>query len=166
MNIGIVQYEADHYKDALVSLDSAIKVSKEWGNYSNLCLAYLAKAQVLVVLQDYFYAEKFADQALELSHSIDDKLTLADLYKVKGIIERQLGNYATSETFLLNSLRINQSLNNEMNIAETSFELGLLYDKIEDLSSKNSCLKKAQDYFKGIQANTKVETIEAMLAFN
>ena len=166
LNIGIVQYEAGHYKDAMVSLDSSIKFSKENGYYSTLCLAYLAKAQVLVILKDFFYAEKFTNQALELSHNLDDKLTLADLYKVKGIIERELGNYAISETYLLNSFRINQSLNNEMNIAETSFELGLLYDKIEDVKSKNSCLKKAEEYFKGIQANTKVETIEAMLAFN
>lgn len=166
LNIGLVHYEANNYEAALVALDSAIEIAKTGGFLSVLCLTYLAKAQVLIMFNNFYYASEFANKALELSHNLDDKLTLADLYRIKGIIEKRLGNFKTSETYLLNSLRINQSLNNEMNIAETSLELGLLYEKMNDSQSKNSYLEKSHKYFKNIEAQTKVGSIEKMLGFS
>ncbi len=166
LNIGLVHYEASNYEAALVALDSAIDTAKTGAFLSVLCLTYLAKAQVLIMFNNFYYASEFANKALELSHNLDDKLTLADLYKIKGIIEKRLGNFETSETYLLNSLRINQSLNNEMNIAETSLELGLLYEKMNDSQSKNSYLEKSHKYFKNIEAQTKVGSIEKMLGFS
>jgi tetratricopeptide (TPR) repeat protein len=166
LNIGIVHYEADNYDAAMVSLNTAIETAKAGGFLSILCLTYLAKAQVLIKLNDFYYASEFANKALEISHNSDDKLTLADIYKVKGIIERHLENFAASETYLLNSLRINESLNNELNVAETSFELGLLYEKMKDAASKNIYLKRSRNYFKNIEANEKVDIIEEMLEFS
>jgi hypothetical protein len=53
-----------------------------------------------------------------------------------------------------------------MNAAETSIELGLLYEKMNDTVSKNSYLKNSYEYFKNIGANAKVQRIEQMIAFN
>ena len=114
-------------------------------------------------MDDIYYADKFADKALDISNSIDDKLTSADSYRVKGIIERLRKNYNDSESFLLNSLRMNTSLNNEKNIAETSFELAVLYEEKNNSQSKNSYLTRALNYFKRINAYKKVEKIEDML---
>jgi tetratricopeptide (TPR) repeat protein len=166
LNLGIVQYESENYDAATNALNKAIEIAKTGCFLSVLCLTYLAKAQVLIKLNDFYYAAEFADKALEISHNSDDKLTLADIYKVKGIIERHLENFAVSETHLLNSLRINKSLNNELNVAETSFELGLLYEKMNDADSKNSYLHISQEYYKNIEAKTKVDMIEEMLGFN
>jgi tetratricopeptide (TPR) repeat protein len=166
LNVGLVHYETKNYDDAVTAFNQTIESAKEVGLLPILCLTYLAKAQVLVKLNDIYYASEFANKALELSHESNDPLTLADVYKVKGIIERHLENYQASETYLLNSLRINKSLNNELNVAETSFELGLLYDKMDDLKSKNSSLKKSKEYFNYIGAKAKVEVIEDMLGFS
>lgn len=166
LNIGIVHYESEKYDASLNALDNAIETAKTGNFISVLCITYLAKAQVLIKLNDFYYAAEFADKALEISHDSDDKLTLADIYRVKGIIERNLENYAVSETYLLNSLRINKSLNNELNIAETSIELGLLYEKMNDADSKNSYLNKSQEYYKTIEATAKVDMIEQMLGFS
>lgn len=166
LNIGLVHYESGNYDAAIVALDSAISTSKEEGLYSVLCLAYFAKAQVLIKFKNYYYAREFADKALELSHNLDDKLTVADIYKVKGIVETNLNNFKAAETYLLNSLRINNAMNNEMNAAETSIELGILYEKMNDSVSKNSYLKSSYEYFKNIGANAKVQKIEQMIAFN
>lgn len=166
LNIGLVHFESGNYDAAIVALDSAISTSKEEGFLSVLCLAYFAKAQVLIKFDNFYYAKEFTDKALELSHNLDDKLTVADIYKVKGIIETNLNNYKAAETYLLNSLRINNAMNNEMNAAETSIELGLLYEKMNDSVSKNSYLKSSYEYFKNIGANAKVQRIEQMIAFN
>ncbi|MCW8806038.1 MAG: hypothetical protein OQK56_06210, partial [Ignavibacteriaceae bacterium] len=86
-------------------------------------------------------------------------------YKVKGIIERHLENYTASETYLLNSLRINENVNNELNVAETSFELGLLYEKMKDSPLKNSYLNKSKEYYNNIESFVNVNRIDSILAY-
>ena len=166
LNIGIVNLDSDNYDNALEALDTAVEISKEYHFVSVLCLAYHVKSQVLIKMEDYSYASEFANKALEMSHDFDDKLTVADIYKVKGVIERNLGNYILAETNLLNSLRINESMNNEINVAETSFELGLLYDKMDHSKLKNNYLTKSKEYYKNIDSPVKVERIENILAFS
>lgn len=165
LNIGIVNLDYGNFPAALTALDAAIETAKNGQFLSTLCLSYHVKAQVLIKLNDFYYASEFANKALEMSHKLDDRVTVADFYKVKGIIERNLGNYTASETYLLNSLRINESVNNELNIAETSYELGLLYEKMNDSSLKNSYLEKSKAYYKNIESDVNVEKIDSVLSF-
>ena len=165
LNLGIVNLDYGNFPAALIALDRAIETAKNSQFISTLCLSYHVKAQVLVKLNDFYYASEFATKALEMSHDLDDRLLVADIYKVKGIIERNLGNYKVSETYLLNSLRINESANNELNLAETSFELGVLYEKMNDSPLKNSYLRKSKEYYNSIESPLNVKRIESILAF-
>lgn len=162
-NIGMVYLESGDYESALAAFDEGIELAKQGGFMSTLCLIYLAKSQVLIAMDDIYYASGFADKALDISNATDDKLTSADIYRVKGIIERLRKNYNDAESFLLNSLRMNTSLKNEENIAETSFDLAVLYEEKNDSQSKNSYLTSALNYFKQINAFNKVKKIEDML---
>jgi len=162
-NIGMVYLESEDYESSLKAFDEAIEFAKEGRFMSILCLIYLAKSQVLIATDELYYASEFADKALNISNSTDDKLTTADIYRVKGIIERLRKNYNDAETFLLNSLRMNTSLKNKMNIAETSFELAVLYEEKNNSQSKESYLTSALNYFKQINAFKKVKKIEDML---
>lgn len=166
INMGIVNLDSGNFDEAISLLDTTIEISKVGHFNSVLCLAYHIKSQVLIKLEDYYYASEFSNKALEMSHNLSDRLAVADIYKVKGVIERNLGNYTVAETNLLNSLRINESMNNEMNAAETAFELGLLYEKMNDSQQKHSYLKKAKEYYKKIESLVNVERIDSMLAFS
>ncbi|MGB5848800.1 MAG: tetratricopeptide repeat protein, partial [Ignavibacteriaceae bacterium] len=110
-----------------------------------------------------YYASEFADKALDISNSTDDKLTSADSYRVKGIIERHKKNFNAAETYLLTSLRINTKLKNEQNIAVTSLDLAVLYEEKNNSQSKKSYLTSALNYFKQINALKEVKKIEDML---
>jgi tetratricopeptide (TPR) repeat protein len=162
-NIGMVYLEAGNYKSAIAALDEAIEIAKEGSFLSILCIIYLAKSQALIAMDDLYYASEFADKALDISNSTDDKLTSADCYRVKGIIERHRKNYDASETLLLTSLRINTKLKNDQNIANTSLELAALYEVKNNAQSKKSYLTSALNYFKQIKAYKEVEKIENML---
>ena len=162
-NIGMVYSETNDYKSAISSFDKAIEIARTGRFLSDLCLVYLAKSQVLIKMKDITHAAEFADKSFEISYNIDDKLTLADIYKTKGIIERYLHNYDESENYLLSSIRLNTRLKNEQNIAESSFELAVLYEEMKKADSKNIYLKKSLGFFKKINATEKVNTIENML---
>jgi len=162
----MVYLESEDYESALEAFDEAIEIAKQGRFMSILCLIYLAKSQVLIAMDAIYYATGFADKALDISNSIDDKLTSADIYRVKGIIERRMKNYNAAETFLLNSLRMNITLKNTLNIAETSFELGLLSDEIGNESEKTDWLQKSLRYYSDIDATEKVTMIEELLKTN
>ncbi len=162
-NIGLMYFESGDNESSLKALDEGIEIAKKGRFISVLSLIYLAKAQVLIAKDEIDSAAVFADKAFEISHNIDDKLTTADVYKVKGIIERRLKNYKLSENYLFDSLRINESLENRMNIAETALELAILYEEIENSKNKNSYLETALDYYKQIDASLKVKEIDNML---
>ena len=163
-NIGLVHFESGDYESALVAFDEGIEIARQGSFISILCLIYLAKSQVLVATDDLYYASKFADKALDISNSTDDKLTSADIYMVKGIIERQKKNYNAAENYLLTSLRINTKLKNEENIAYTSFELAVLYERKNNSQSKESYLTSALKYFKQVNSFKKIKKIEDMLS--
>jgi len=161
-NIGMVYLELKDYESALAAFDEAIEIAKQGGYMSILSLIYLAKSQVLVAMDDFYYASEFADKALDISYSTDDKLTSADSYRVKGIIERSRKNFDAAETYLLTSVRINTNLKNEHNIALTSLELATLYEEKNNSQSKESYLTRALNYFKQINAFKEVKKIEDM----
>jgi tetratricopeptide (TPR) repeat protein len=162
-NIGMTYLESGEFDSAINVFDEGIEIAKNGRFMSILCLMCLSKSQVLFEKDEIDSAAVFADKAFEISHDVDDKLTLADIYKVKGIIERRMKNFKLAESFLLNSLRINTSLKNEMNTAETSLELAALYNETDNPGSKNIYLKSALNYYKQTDASQKVKEIEAQL---
>ena len=165
-NLGMVYLESGDHESALKSFDEGIEIARQGRFMSILCVIYLAKSQILVAKNDIINAARFADKALDISNATDDKLTSADIYKVKGLIERSRKNYHDAETFLLNSLRMNTSLKNIRNIAETSFELGLLSSDMGNESGKIDWLQKSLDYYSEIGSAEKVTIIEELLNTN
>jgi tetratricopeptide (TPR) repeat protein len=165
-NLGMVYLESGDHELALESFNEGIEIAKQGRFMSILCVIYLAKSQILIAKNDICNAAGFADKALDISNATDDRLTSADIYRVKGIIERSRKNYNDAETFLLNSLRMNKSLKNDRNIAETSFELGLLNADMGNESGKTDWLQKSLRYYSNIDATEKVTMVEELLKKN
>ena len=71
-----------------------------------------------------------------MSIKANDRLTTADLYKIKGLIEMQLNNYTMAESYFLSSCRINKELDNQLNLAHprvlTSPHLGASTEESEE----------------------------------
>ena len=126
-NIGMLFTQKGDYNSALYEFDKGIVLSNEQGFLSKLGIAYLSKAFVLTQLKDYPLASVFASRAMEICSKLNDRLSMADIYKIQGIIEKNQSNYKLSENYFLTSLRINQELSNNLNKAETLYELGKLY---------------------------------------
>jgi tetratricopeptide (TPR) repeat protein len=159
-NIGLLYYEMQQFKSAIISFDESIELCLNAHFIPTLCLSYLAKANVLVTLSEFSNAREFADKALEVSHHLDDKLTIADIYRIKGTIERNLKNYTSAENYLLTSHRINVNLKNEFNIAESSFELAKLYAEIGKQELKEIYLRGSINYYKQINSTERVKLVE------
>lgn len=162
VNIGLNFLDAGDTKSSLAALDGGIEISVENRYFGVLTLLYHAKAQVLVAEKEIISAKEFADKALSLSHNLDDKLTIADIYKHRGIIAKEMNDTNMAENYLMISLRINTSLHNSLNTAEVSFELASLYKDQDKHQQSKYYYSQAIDYFRKSKAPDRVMKIEKM----
>ena len=94
---------------------------------------------------------------------MDDRLSVADNFKLKGIIEREKGNLVLAETHFLTSLRINEELENKLNYAETALELGILYKMMNKNSEAVHYLNASLNYYKSINHKEQISHIKSLL---
>ncbi len=92
---------------------------------------------------------------MEVAYKLSDKLTIAEVYRIKGMIQRNLKNYTLAENFLLTSLRLNKEAGNQLNVAETSNELGLLYRDMGRIKDSEQRFKEALEYSNRLMQNLK-----------
>ncbi|MCK7537641.1 MAG: tetratricopeptide repeat protein [Marinilabiliales bacterium] len=98
-----------------MEIDKSIEIAQENKLMPVLALSYLSKANILLAMENCEAALAFADKALEVSHVIDDKLSIADVYRTKSIIEKKMKNYSKAENYLQSSLRLNKNKENVLN---------------------------------------------------
>jgi tetratricopeptide (TPR) repeat protein len=121
------------------------------------------KAVAYSETEKFDLAISFAEKSMEISYQLNDKLSIADLYKIQGIVCRKTKVYDLAEEYFYTSLRINRELDNELNHAETSLELGLLYKEMGDENKSVPYLKDAEKYYKKINSKPNVARISTLL---
>jgi len=162
-NLGMLDYNAEKLKLALSEFDRSIDWCLEINYLPLLGLSFLGKAITYIKLQNLPMAAIFTDKALDVCNRVKDRLSVADIYKVKGIIERELGEFKKSENLLKTSLMMNIELGNKLNEAETSVELGRLYDKVKDKEKSTEWFMKAIAYYRGQGSKEKIREIEQLI---
>ncbi len=163
-NIGMLFLNKNDNDAALNAIDASIEIALEKKLMPVLALSYLTKANILLELNELDASLTFTNKALEVGHIIDDKLTIADAYKTKSIIERRKQNFENAENYLLTSLKINKLKENNLNAAETELELGCLYKETNKISEKDLSLASSLKRYKEMNAANEVKKIEEMLS--
>ena len=162
-NLGMFYVEQQDYKKAIEEFDKGIAISLRKNYKTILTISYLGKANALLCLGNYNDASEYTNKAMDTAIIIEDKLTIADVYRITGILERKLKYYDTAEKYFQISLRLNTELNNKLNLAETSFELGLLNSEIGNENEKNYWLKESLKYYTDNNVKHKIKIIDEML---
>jgi len=162
-NIGMLFLELKDYEKAITEFDKSLDISTKENYKTILSVSYLGKANTLLCLGNYNETAEYSFKAMDIALKIDDKLTIADVYKIIGVLEQKLNNDDIAEKYLQISLRLNKDLDNKLNSAETAFELALVYDKQGNGKQKNHWLNESLNYYKLINAKQKMAIIEGML---
>ena len=163
-NIGFLYLKNEKINSALKEFDRSIATSIKIGYLTALGNSYLGKSFTFALQKDYNLADAFADKAMQICNRTNDKLSVADVYKIKGVIQREQNNFAESENFLKTSLRINKEYGNKFNEAETYIELGSLYKKIGNPEKSNLMFTKALKYFRSLKSEVKVKAIKEQIS--
>ena len=159
-NIGLTFLFKEDFSSAINEFSNSSSVSLEAENVRILNLNLSAKANVYASLNDFDQSFAFLNKSMELSTAINDRLTIADLYKIKGILNKKLKKKKKAEKYFLTSLKLNKELENKFNYFETMFELGLLYKEWKKNYLAKENLTKAFNYKLKIGAENASKEIE------
>jgi tetratricopeptide (TPR) repeat protein len=163
-NMGMTYYFKAAYKDAMYEFDASIKLATKLHNVNILATASLGKASTCYQKNDPRLALIFVNQALHYYNISNDRNGIADSYKVKGMIHREMKQYSVALSFFQASLRINAELKNELNTAETHFEMGVLEVNRRNQRRAREVFAQALEHFTNVGASQEVARTEQELA--
>jgi len=159
-NIGMSLLKKKTFNAAVKEFDISINLASKGNHLPMLALSYLGKASIYCSTNDDSLAEAFADKGMEISAKIEDRLSIAEVYKIKGILERKRKHFALAQNYLFSSLRINKELENELNYAETAVELGILSRENGNKAEAQKYFGDALRYYKKIKAKDEIQKIK------
>lgn len=151
-NLGMNYLSRLDFTQALSEFETSLRFALEGGATNLVGLGNLGKANARFRMKDYPLAVKLVNKAMQAFSMSSDRLSLADSYKLKGMIHRNMGQTSSAESYLQTSLRMNMELNNKLNIAETFYEMGLLKKQLRKTSDATKAFDEAHRLFKRIGA--------------
>jgi tetratricopeptide (TPR) repeat protein len=162
-NIGMLYFAEHQYENAIKEFEQAINIALAEDYKTVLSISYLGKANALLCSKNYHETSVYCYKAMNAAIRVDDKLTIADVYRLIGILERELRHYDISEKYFQTSLRLNKELGNRLNFAEAALELGKLYRLTINEKAKTEWLNNALSYYSEINASDKIKEIAELL---
>ena len=165
LNMAIILKARGEYEKALENFQTSIKLSSLANDPYAKGLSYLEEADLYCRKGDFAAGTALATTAFRIFSALGDRLSVAEVYKVFGIINRQNKRYDTALSYLENSKRINEDYDNPLNLGETMIEIAKLHGmKGGENDKARESAKSAILCFKRIHADVKVTEAEKMLA--
>ncbi|HCL89722.1 MAG TPA: hypothetical protein DHW70_00110, partial [Candidatus Atribacteria bacterium] len=138
-NLGFAYSSINNSELAIYYLKESIKLSDKIGDiyYKGINIVHLAEEYLK---KDNFKKTKFyIIQAEEIFQKLEDKLGLADVYRLKAKLLKKLKRWEDSEIFFKKAIKIYSQQRDRLNEGETYYEWG---DMLLIKSNKDSAEKK------------------------
>jgi tetratricopeptide (TPR) repeat protein len=162
-NVGMSHLSRGSLANALKAFETAHAIACRLGRIDAMGLTNLGMATAYVKHGDFKHALRHVNLAMEQFLTVNDRLSMADAYKVKGMIYRGLKHYDRAESYLATSLRVNLAMKNQLNAGETYFEMALLEKDRDNTDAALKALDQARACFTRVGARSEVlRTLEAI----
>ncbi len=163
-NIGMTFLSKGNIESAINQFDESLSYSGQQFYQSVMGLSYLGKADAYVRKGDYSTSMLFVQNALGVFRKLNDHLSIADTYKIKGMIHRETENAEIAEVYLKTSIRLNELYQCALGLAESLYELGILYKQRSEKEKAIHVFKKALENFQKVGAYHNEKVVREDLA--
>ncbi len=163
-NLGMALLSKRDYEAAITQFDESLTYSTRLSFEPMIGISLLGKASAYAKYGDNILSIAYTNNALNIFRKLNDHLSIADAYKLKGVVQREMKNLDIAEIYLQTSIRLNTEHNNLLNLGESLYELGLLYKARNDKSKSSDALKKSMTYFKSVGAEQDLQLAKAELS--
>jgi tetratricopeptide (TPR) repeat protein len=114
-------------------------------------VAYIGKSFIYTQIKNPALADAYTEKAMEIAYKLNDTLSIADIYKIKGMIQNDMKNFEFSEEMFENSIRLNRDIQSKLNEAESSAQLGEFLQKNNRDEEAKPYLQTAANFFNGLK---------------
>ena len=162
-NIGIVHKSRERYFKAQEFFQKSYDLLEKTGNAYLKGLSNLEQAEVACMVGEFSTSMAQATASFQIFTQLGDRLSIADVYRIFGMIHRETRKFDLALSYFENSLRLNQELDNHLNLGETHFELGHYYRLLDDPSHMKKNWQEAVQHFKALGAHAKIQLVQKQL---
>lgn len=163
-NLGMTFLSKEDVESAINQFNESLSYSNQQFYQSVMGLSYLGKAAAYVRKGDYSISMSFVQKALDIFRRLNDHLSVADTYKIKGVIHRETGNIEIAEVYLKTSVRLNELYRCSLGLAESLYELGILCKQRSDTETAKSIFQKSLQNFRKVGAHHNEQVVKEVLA--
>jgi len=163
LNIAITYKFKGQLDRATTHIEKAVEVTSETNNLYQRGLAYLIKAEIACLRDDLSSGTALVTSAFSIFSEIGDRLSIAEAYKILGMINHKSKRFDIALSYLENSKRINEELSSFFNLAETLIETSVLYKEMGEPEKAEKYLQRAVGYFEKIGAQTRAKDAKILL---
>jgi tetratricopeptide (TPR) repeat protein len=156
-NMGMSYLSKGDYPAAIQEFDKSLEYSMKLQSPGLIAISKLGKATVHFRMADLALALAYCNQAMDGCQKSDQRIALADAYKLKGMVLGALKQYQLAESHLYSSIRINEQYGNLLNLGETWYELGVLKKSMRRKTEATEAFRKALEHFRKVGAATEVQ---------
>ena len=156
-------FAAKNYGDLDLAFESLANLffnNKEPSNHRLTGIASLLIAEIYVRKELFSKAKNYLIQAFKTFSKLHDRLSIADTYRVFGMLYREERKYELAESQFQISLELNDEYGNLLNLSETHYEFSLLFKQQGDTYSQREHLDQAISYAREMGANKRVERLQ------
>lgn len=159
-NLGMTFLSKGDLQSAVSQFDESLTYSSQLQYQPVIGLALLGKASTYAKMGDHPLSMAFANRALRTFRQLKDHLGVADTYKVKGVVQREMMNFNVAELYLKTSIKLNQEYDNSLNLAEDYFELGVLHRVKGEKTEALNAFRKSMTYFREVGVQHEMKTVQ------
>ena len=165
INIAIIYKARGEFDKALEHFQKSIKLAASANDQYSKGLSYLEEAELYCRMGDLAAGTALATTAFRIFSGLGERLSVAEVYKIFGIINRENKRFDTALSYLENSKRINEDYDDSLNLGETMMEMAKLYGmKGGEIAKAKESANTAISCFKRINADVRVSQAKELLA--
>ena len=156
INLAITYKFTQDYKQALDFLKKALEIAQRSNSKYMKALIYLTKAEIACMQGDFSVSTALVTSAFTIFTETGDRLSIADAYRILGMINRQQKVYDVALSYFENSRRI---CANPFYLAETLIEMVRLYQDMGEKSLAKKTFNLAISNLNKVGADVKITKI-------
>ena len=162
-SIALIHKSQNQLSEALKFIDKSIDLATKLDNKYLKALSYLLEAEIMSNQGEFSSATAIATAAFSIFSEAGDRLSMAEAYKIFGIINRENNRLDVALSYLENSRRINEEYDNHLNLAETLIEMAELYKSDGETAKALESLKAALKCFRKLEAEARIKNIQELI---
>jgi len=145
-----------HYKESVILSEKIGDIYNKGINYIHLGEEYLRKDR-------FGEVEYYISNAEKIFNKVEDKLGLADVFKLKGILSKKLKDWENGDKYFKKSIKIYSQQGDRLNEGESYYEWGDMLILKKDLNLAKRKLLKSKKILESIGAKKYLREIEEKL---